>query len=161
MRKMPGSVRTTWRRRFEESLGAMMIGAIAAIAGCGSSDGLNRQAVTGIVTCDGKPIPAGAILFEPETYQSGTAVGGTVRKGSFTIAERDGPVPGAYKVRIYMSSGVQAAPAEGQSDRSPRPMVEFLPEQYNAKTELRAEVSDGGANRFRFSLSSNPHSGTR
>jgi hypothetical protein len=149
---------TTRRRWFEASLAATMIG---AIAGCGSGDGLNRQAVTGIVTCDGKLIPAGAILFEPETYQSGTTVGGTVRKGSFTIAERDGPVPGTYKVRIYMSSGVQAAPAEGQSGRSPRPMVEFLPEQYNAKTELRAEVRDGGANRFRFDLRSDPRSGTR
>ncbi len=150
---------TTGRRRNKYGRAAITMLALAAVTGCSAGDGLNRQAVTGVVTCDGKPISAGAILFEPETYESGTAVGATVGRGSFTILERDGPVPGTYKVRIYVSSGVQAPPAKGQTDRSPRPMMELLPEQYNAKTKLQVDVSDGWPNRFRFDLSLSPSSG--
>jgi hypothetical protein len=139
----------------------MAILALAAISGCSAGDGLNRKPLSGIVTCNGTPIATGAILFEPDTYQSGTAVGATIRDGSFTIPARDGAVPGSYKVRIYMSSGIQAPPAKGQSDRSPRPMVEFLPEQYNAKTKLRCTVSDSRPNRFRFDLSSSPSAGAQ
>jgi hypothetical protein len=131
---------------------------LPTLSGCSEGDGLKRQAVSGTVTCDGKPISAGSILFEPDTYQSGTAVGATVRDGSFSISQRNGPVPGFYKVRIYMSSGIQAPPHKGHTDRSPQPMVEFLPEQYNAKTSLRADVSESRRNRFRFELSSTPSS---
>lgn len=127
---------------------------LAAICGCGSGDGLNRQSVSGAVTCDGKPVPNGAILFEPATQESGTAVGATIREGAFVISGTQGPVPGSYRVRIYMSSGVQAPRAKGQTDRSSRPMVELLPARYNAKSELRADVSGRRPNRFRFDLSS-------
>jgi hypothetical protein len=147
--------------RFGSIVQGLAVLAVAAIAGCGSGDGLDRKLISGTVTCDGKPLPAGSILFEPDTYQSGTAVGGTILDGSFTIAQRDGPVPGSYKVRIYMSSGIQAPPAKGQTDRSPRPMVEFLPEQYNSKTKLRADVSASRPNRFQFDLSSLPTAGAQ
>jgi hypothetical protein len=151
--------RTKTRRRSGLVVLGLEIVALAAISGCGGGDGLNRKMISGTVTCDGKPVPAGSILFEPETYESGTAVGATVRDGLFTISERDGPVPGAYKVRVYMSSGIQAPPTKGQTDRTPRPMVEFLPEQFNSKTKLRALVSASQPNRFRFELSSGPTAG--
>ena len=132
----------------------MLLGT-ALLAGCGAArNELDRQAVSGTVTCDGKPIPAGAILFEPDTYQSGTATGATIRDGSFSIQSRQGPVPGSYRVRIYMSLGIQAPQSAGKINRSSRPMVEFLPEHYNSKSELHALVSGRAANRFRFVLSS-------
>jgi hypothetical protein len=40
-------------------------------------------------------------------------------------------------------------------------MVEFLPEHYNTKTELRADVTDVRRNRFRFDLSSSKSAGAR
>ena len=122
--------------------------------GCGASDGLNRQAVSGTVTCDGDPLANGAILFEPATDESGTVVGSTIRQGSFAVSRHDGPVPGLYRVRIYASSGTQAPPTKGQTDRSPRPMVERLPPAYNTRTELVAEVLVHRANHFRFDLRS-------
>jgi hypothetical protein len=81
---------------------------LAAFLGCGSTDGLDRQAISGVVTLDGLPIMSGAILFEPATDRSGTAVGATVRKGEFTISKHEGPVPGRYRVRVYASSEIQA-----------------------------------------------------
>ena len=81
-------------------------------------------------------------------------MGAVIRKGTFTISAKDGPVPGSYRVRIYASSGIQARRTKGQIDHSSRPMVESLPEHHNSKTELRADVTGVRANRFRFDLSS-------
>ena len=127
---------------------------LVAFSGCGTPDDLNRQAITGTVTLDGQPMPRGAILFEPASEHSGTAVGATIRSGDFTIAKRDGPVPGRYRVRVYASSGVQAPPAKGQTERTPRPMVERLPARYNTQSELGVEVVVRAVNRFRFDLNS-------
>jgi hypothetical protein len=122
--------------------------------GCGSTDGLDRQAMSGRVTVDGRPLANGAILFEPSTRQSGTAVGATIRRGEFVISRNQGAVPGNYLVRVYASSGKQAPPAKGQTERTPRPMVEWLPARYNAKSELKAEVVTRRVNKYVFHLQS-------
>ena len=122
-----------------------------AVIGCGSSDGLNRQAISGTVTLDGQPISRGAILFEPATQESGTAVGATIRQGAFAISRHEGPVPGSYRVRIYASSEIQAPPAKGQTDRTPRPMVERFPSRYNTQTELRVRVAGSICQSISFS----------
>lgn len=127
---------------------------VATAAGCSASDGLDRQPISGIVTCDGQPLAGGTILFEPTTNESGTAVGSTIRQGKFAIERPEGPVPGLYRVRIYASSGTQAPPTAGQSERTRRPMVERLPAAYNAKSQLSAQVVARSANRFRFHLGS-------
>jgi hypothetical protein len=127
---------------------------MGAAGGCDSNDGLDRRAISGVVTLDGQPLSDGAILLEPATNQGVTAVGATIRRGAFAIVEDKGPVPGPYQVRIYASSGKQAPPGKGQTDRTRRPMVERLPDVYNARTELRADVAPHGSNRFRFDLHS-------
>jgi hypothetical protein len=131
-----------------------MILVLAATTGCGSSDGLNRQAIFGTVTLDGQPISRGAILFEPATHESGTAVGATIRLGSFVISKQQGAVPGTYRVRVYSSSEKQAPPAKGQTERTPRPMVERLPARYNTRSELRADVVAHRRNQYHFQLRS-------
>jgi hypothetical protein len=131
------------------------------VAGCGADDGLGRRAISGTVTVDGQPLGGGAILFEPATAGSGMQVGGIIRRGVFAIARDQGPAPGHYRVRIYASSGTQAPPAKGRSERTPRPMVERLPPVYNTRSELRAEVTARGANRFRFELSNSGSDGGR
>jgi hypothetical protein len=141
-------------QRFHRFLQGGMILFLTPLFGCGSTDGLNRQAISGSVTLDGQPISIGAILFEPATQESGTAVGATIRQGNFTISRRDGPVPGSYRVRVYASSGIQAPPAKGQTDHTPRPMVERIPARYNTETELLERVLSGHVNRYRLDLSS-------
>jgi hypothetical protein len=131
---------------------------LVSAAGCGSGDGLNRQAISGIVTLDGWPLEGGAILLEPTSFESGksTAVGATIRRGEFTLARDRGPIPGRYRVRIYASAGVQAPPHQGQTDKTRRPMVERVPNVYNTRSELRAEVRARGPNRYRFELQAGP-----
>jgi hypothetical protein len=133
---------------------AEMILFLVVAGGCGSNDNLDRQAISGIVTLDGQLLSDGAIHMEPATNQSGTAVGATIRRGAFALTRDQGPVPGSYRVRIYASSGIQTPPGKGQSEHSRRPMVERLPDIYNVRTELRADVTARGANRFRFDLHS-------
>jgi hypothetical protein len=127
---------------------------VSSLAGCGAGDGLDRQAISGAVTCDGQPLSRGAILFEPATGQSGTAVGSTIRDGSFAVARESGPVPGSYRVRIYASSGIQASAGKGQTDRTPRPMVERIAAGYNTESKLVVNVRTRRANRFRFDVKS-------
>jgi len=132
-------------------------------AGCSSGDALNRQAISGTVTLDGQPLEGGAILLEPMSFDSGTstAVGATIRRGEFAISRDRGPIPGRYLVRIYASSGIQAPLREGQTDRTRRPMVERLPDVYNTRSELSAEVSAHGRNRYRFELQTGALPGAR
>jgi hypothetical protein len=129
--------------------------------GCGSNDGLDRQAISGLVTLDGQRISRGAILFEPATQESGTAVGATILQGTFFISRHEGPVPGSYLVRLYSSSEVQAPPSKRQTDRTPRPMVERFPPCYNTRTELRVRVHDRSVNRYNFNLKSDGASDLR
>ncbi len=124
------------------------------LGGCGPGDGLDRQAISGIVNLDGRPLNDGTILLEPETNRSGTAVGATIRRGVFVVPKDQGPVPGSYRVRIYASAGRQEPPARGQTEHSRRPMAELLPDVYNTQSELRADVNARGGNRFRFELRS-------
>ena len=63
-------------------------------------------------------------------------------------------MPGRYRVRVYASSEIQAPPAKGQTDRTPRPMVERLPARYNTQTVLGADVVVRRVNYFRFELNS-------
>ena len=136
---------------------------LVSAAGCDSGDGLNRQAISGIVTLDGRPLEGGAILLEPTSFESGkgTAVGATIRHGEFAVSRDRGPIPGRYLVRIYANSGVQAPPRQGQTDKTRRPMVEGVPEIYNTRSQLHAEVGVRGPNRFRFELQAGPLPGAR
>ncbi len=127
---------------------------LALTLGCNPSDGLDRRAISGEVMLDGEPLATGAILFDPVSPGSGTLVGATIRQSEFSIARAEGPVPGTYLVRIYSSSGVQPPLTKGQTERTPRPMVERIPRVYNTDSALRAEVSQNGSNRYRFELSS-------
>lgn len=141
------------RDRVERSVSVLTLVLLIA-AGCDPGDGLDRRAITGSATLDGRPLEQGAVLFEPVSNAIGTAVGATIHGGAFTIARASGPVPGDYRVRIYSASNIQAPPAPGQSERASRPMVERIPERYNGRTTLKVRVADRGSNSFPFVLES-------
>ena len=63
---------------------------VVIMTGCGPGDGLNRQAMYGLVTVDGQRLAGRAILFEPQSRASGTAVGATIRRGSFGNFQESG-----------------------------------------------------------------------
>ena len=79
------------------------------LAGCGES-GPTRQRVSGKVTFDGKPVPAGQIVFEPDASagNKGPAGSADISDGQYdTQAAGIGTVGGAHLVRI---TGLEGKP---------------------------------------------------
>ena len=125
------------------------------VAGCGGPvDNLPRQAVSGTVTLDGKPLERGTLSFQPESGLP-TAAAVPIAGGQYSIPRAEGLVPGSY--RVLISSTPQAAPTASRPPppgQATPPPKELLPEKYNASTTLSAQVKEGSANTFDFALES-------
>ena len=144
-----------WRGGLAPCLAAAMVAAL----GCGgSADDLPREAVSGIVTLDGKPLPAGAIQFFPSANAGGVAVSGgsAVEEGAFSIPREYGLVPGSYKVAINAAESEGSdSKTKGQKRRQSAPVKDVIPAKYNSQTTLTAEISKGGSSSLKFDLQSN------
>lgn len=130
--------------------------ALAAILACGcGGDGLERAAVAGKVTLDGKPLEKGTIQFMPRDGDSRGAAWGEIVAGSYAIPASDGPAPGSYDVAIAPHVEDEgAAPAE-QPEVPGDPPAEAIDGPsvvYTPSTPLQADVSTGGPNNFDFEL---------
>jgi hypothetical protein len=124
--------------------------ALATIyTGCGSSKTPTAE-VSGKVTYQGKPLAAGAVLFQPA---SGPAAKGEISPdGSFrlsTFGSHDGAILGTHKVGISCYAPA-AAKSPSQEPGLGKPLI---PEKYlNFQTSgLTAEVTSD-ANHFEFEL---------
>jgi hypothetical protein len=128
---------------------------LGLLAGCGGNgDELPREAISGTVTFKGEPLKAGTIQFLPSSAREVTAGGAVIVDGKYSIRQTEGLVPGRYQVLI---SGAQAAPAAARSglpgDAPPAPPAkEPIPAKYNSKSELSAQVKNGGPNTLPFDL---------
>lgn len=120
-----------------------------------SGDALPRVAVSGSVTLDGKPLPAGSIQFVPKSAEAGKGVTATgeIQEGKFAIERTQGPAPGDYQVSISSRHGFVISPTEQPGPR-PKEEAEKIPERYNTKTTLTKDVSAAGPNVFDFALTS-------
>jgi hypothetical protein len=130
--------------------------AALALSACGPArvDDLPRQAVSGKVTLDGRPLGRGTILFQP-TSGLPTPAMVSITGGSYSIPTAHGLVPGSYKVSI--SSSENSGPAEkfGEAPGKTPPLPkELIPPQYSTATTLTAEVKEGASNSFDFDLTS-------
>ena len=122
-----------------------------AVAGCDSGD--RQLAVSGAVSLDGKPLPEGQIVFEPQ--DSGRMGVGLIVDGRYSIPEVRGVLPGDYIVRITAErpSGRMVAPGAYEVDQKPVELTEqYLSPKYNAASKLRAEVQPGTVATFDFDL---------
>ena len=117
------------------------IGFLAVLPGCGSDDRPEIGQVYGVVTVDGEPAAGLGVLFSQRGFRSSS--GFTNEKGEYElryIKDTMGAAVGSHKVRIeYVSQ-------EGKGPRRER-----LPEKFNRKTQLTAEV-EGGHNEINFNL---------
>jgi hypothetical protein len=128
--------------------------ALLAGFGCSGGDGLAREAVSGKVTLDGKPMDRGAIQFIPRRGDSRGAAWGEIVAGAYSIPASDGPVAGDYGVSITPQEAVEPA---GQVDQAPG---EPTPSQagqatgtvYTPTSDLGATIAPGQANTFDFGL---------
>lgn len=77
-------------------------------AGCGGVDGPPRYQVTGEVRYQGKPVPAGEIVFRPDTEKGNDGPGSVARiaDGRYQTDSGRGVVGGAYIVEIVGFDGI-------------------------------------------------------
>ena len=114
----------------------LVFGLVSAI-GCGGSDGPKRYDLSGTVTFDGKPIPAGSIIFQPNASagNSGPQGAAEIRDGKYdTSANGKGMIGGPHIVRITGFDGI----AETEMDIVKPLFAEYqievdLPEESGAK----------------------------
>jgi hypothetical protein len=94
----------------------MLLSCLACCAsGCGSNEP-NRYEVSGTVQFDGAPVPAGYIVFEPDSAQGNRGPGGGAKivAGRFATESGNGVVGGPHLVRIHGTDGVPVElPGEG------------------------------------------------
>ena len=136
--------------------GLVSILLLAVFAGCGPSNPLGRQALSGNVTIDGAPLDQGSIEFSPES-PSGVASGGLIKGGAYTVPETKGLPPGKYLVRIHSiaegpTAQGSAAPEPGASTGPQR--RERVGAAYNTESRIIVEVRSGQEARFDFETKS-------
>ncbi|MFO0953921.1 MAG: hypothetical protein U0835_22745 [Isosphaeraceae bacterium] len=132
--------------------------AATAVAGCSEGDGLPRQAVSGAVTLNNKPLATGVITFLPNAQDVATQGGGVIMDGKYSIPRESGLVPGSYKVVISSGSDTPEKKTDTNDMPGMPPVVakDAVPSQYNTASVLTAEVKDGGKNVFEFNLTALP-----
>lgn len=126
---------------------------VVSFLGCGPGNPLGRQAVSGTVTLDGKPLAAGTIMFEPRGSE-GALAGAPIADGKFTIAGQRGLPPGTYLVRISAPTprgGVAAEGMPGDSASASRDAPELIPAAWNTNSQHTVTV-EKGANQFDFAI---------
>lgn len=120
---------------------------LLVMCGCGARDSLPLAPVHGIVTCQGKPLDHGQVVFSPESGDKGVlSVGAITGGGAFEMrtGARDGAALGKHVVTVHCR---QLATAQQARDlRDPKYVLpSLIPEKYGNDREspLRFEVRSG------------------
>lgn len=95
-------------RLFPVGLAAVLAAAMLPLGGCGGQSGPARYDLSGTVTYDGQPVPAGEVVLEPDGSKGNTGPGSlaTIRDGKYQTEPAMGVVGGAYIARITGFDGV-------------------------------------------------------
>jgi hypothetical protein len=131
---------------------ALLMALIVCAAGCGNG----RQGVEGVVTVDGQVLSRGYISFRPVPPTHGPTAGTEVIDGRFSVASAKGPLAGTFCVEITASRPSGPKLVDDFSGKLVDSYEQFLPTRYNSLSELTAEITDEGPNRFDFALDSKP-----
>jgi len=122
----------------------------------GCSDGeVERMAVSGKVTIDGQVVETGSITFTSMENGNGQAVGQVIENGRYKILRQAGATPGHYRVEIfgYRKTGRQVPDMDLPGQMTDE-AVQFLPPQFNRRSELRVEILNSGNDDLNFELKS-------
>jgi hypothetical protein len=96
------------QRRFPIDRLAILLVGLSVLAGC--SSGERTYQLSGAITYDGKPVPAGHIILEPDTNAGNNGGSGfaKIKDGRYdtSILDGRGTVGGPHIVRIYGTDGV-------------------------------------------------------
>lgn len=84
--------------------GLCVLFVVVVTSGCGPAGGASRVNVSGAVTFDGQPVPAGRVTFTPDMAKGGKGVQGyaVIEGGKYNTAAPggDGPSVGSFIVHV-------------------------------------------------------------
>jgi hypothetical protein len=132
-------------------------------SGCGADTSHLPKTVpaVGVVTLDGKPLDGAQVVFVGEAANSTGAFGATDANGRFSLrafTEKEGVVPGSYKVQVSKTIVKQLSPSEAANLDGGEPVrYDYgVPPKYTGfKTSgLSAEIPDTGKQDLKFELKS-------
>jgi hypothetical protein len=137
----------------------MFVVTIIAVTGCGSGGGNLPKTVPamGVVTLDGKPVEGAQVVIGNEAT-GGSAI--TNSSGQFslrTFVEKDGVLPGEYKVQVSKTIEEKLPGAKGSVDGGdPVRYVFGVPKKYTGLTTsgLTISVPDKGNRDIKLELTS-------
>lgn len=139
-------------------------------AGCSGSNHPATSPVSGIVTYHDAPVEGALVIFAPQAGGQ-TATATTDAEGKFalsTFGEKDGAVPGSYKVTVAKTAKDETPPKTeaqlneeylqqmktGRPPAPPQPPKNLLPVKYLSvqTTTLSATVNEGTNDEVRLEL---------
>ena len=114
-------------------------------SGCSKPGRPGYQTVTGRVTFDGQPLENGFVQFVPVDSKT-SPESGRIAKGLYRMESKAGQV----------SVHILSTRLTGKMDPVMGTAIEemFIPEKYNSKSELKADVVADNANAIDFELTS-------
>jgi hypothetical protein len=125
----------------------VLIGLLLVLPSCGGS---STHSVSGTVNFDGQPLPDGNIAFSPTgTGARGPGKGAKITGGKYELRTE----AGKYKVQITASKMMPLPKGEVGMYGEKEMERQYIPDRYNAKTELTADVPGSGP--INFDLKSN------
>jgi hypothetical protein len=137
---------TNDRRRIQRWHVAVALLVLLGPAGCGSR-GVTLVRVSGTVTFDGEPVKTGEILFR--------AADGAVpsHAGPIVAGRYQARVsPGTKRVEIIATRPPAKVVENPSGSGEPTPVEMYVPDHYNARSMLTADVTAAGPNVFDFQL---------
>jgi hypothetical protein len=109
---------------------------------CGQS---SMHSVSGTVNYDGKPLPDGYISFAPDgPGAQGGGAGAKITDGQYQLRT----AAGKYRVQITANKMMPLPKGEVGMYGEKEMERQYIPERYNAKSELTAEVPGSGKTDF-------------
>ncbi len=160
-------------RRRRGGAPAWLIAAALASGGCGAPPG-DGVAVSGRVSFDGEPLGEGTVTMVPLDAPDSAVVATAIKGGSFRTSREDGPRPGRHRVEIRgfaPITGAESAKARaraaasvntvlfgkdasafGGGEEAAIPRVNMVPERYNVRSELTAEIPAAPGHELEFTL---------
>lgn len=81
---------------------------VGAGTGCWKNGGVERFALWGRITLDGRPVPAGVIILRPDTAAGAAGPGAeaVIRGGEYRTRPGFGPVVGRHVLAFVLGDGV-------------------------------------------------------
>ena len=118
-------------------LSLLTLPGVFSLTGCGEAtgDGPRRYPLSGTITYNGAPLPAGKIYFEPDGAKdnSGPMVAAEIANGTYQTPTAKGTIGGPHIVRIDGYDG------QSPDEHNPQGQVLFL--NHKIETDLPTEES--------------------